>query len=257
MNTPMLDRYRNSEFLQYMKDVIGLLDAHDVSALALTAQYDSLTEKISLMDGLFQQQLSSGITQELIDIDTTRDRAFSGIKGLLEAYSLHYATTTTNAAKSLLYNLNNYGTGIPRMSYQAETAVIDSMLADWETDTNLIEAVTTLEIADWITELKVENENFNQRYLARVTETAAGSAESFTEVRGDGTTAYRDLVSHVGAHATLGSNVVHKDIEKQISVLAKQYNQTVNVRAGSTVDDDTEQDTTTDTTTTEPNLPTE
>lgn len=174
---------------------------------------------------------------ELIDIDTERDKAFTGIKGLLEAYLQHYDEATLNAAKSLLYNLNNYGTGIPRMSYQAETAVIDSMLADWEEDTKLNAAVTALRLSDWIAELKVKNENFNQRYLARVTESAAGSAESFTEVRDEGTTAYKDMAAHISAHATLGSNKIHKDLEKEISVLAKQYNQTVNVRAGSTEDD--------------------
>jgi len=234
MNTPMLDRYRNSEFLQYMKDVLGLLDAHDVSALSLTTQYNNLNEQINLMDGLFQQQLSSGITQELIDIDTTRDKAFSGIKGLLEAYMLHYDSATVNAARSLLYNLNNYGSGIPRMSYQAETAVIDSMLADWETEANLSAAVTALKLSDWIAELKARNENFNARYLARVTETASGSAESFTKIRDDGAMAYRDLHAHISAHATLGNNEIHKSLEKEISVLAKQYNQTVNVRTGST-----------------------
>ncbi|WP_430413122.1 DUF6261 family protein [Kordia sp.] len=257
MNTPMLDRYRNSEFLQYMKDVLGLVDAHDVPALTLTTQHNNLTEKIDLMDGLFQQQLSSGITQELIDIDTERDKAFSGIKGLLEAYLLHYDDAMVQAAKNLLYNLNNYGTGIPRMNYQAETAVIDSMLADWETNTSLSNAVATLGLANWIGVLKTKNENFTNRYLARVTESAAGTAASFTEVRIEGATAYRDLVAHISAHATLNSSEIHKNLEKEISVLAKQYNLTVNMRAGNTDDTIEDEDTTTDDSATPSDLPTE
>jgi hypothetical protein len=238
MEKPTLDRYRNSEFLQYMKDVLELVNAHDVATLQLTAQHSVLTTLTSQMDDLFQQEQSSGITQELIDLDARRDKAFMGIKAILEGYQYHYDEATKNAARNLLFNLNNYGTNIPRMNYQAETAVIDSMLSDWETETKLVAAITTLKLADWIVELKTANATFNDRYLARVSETAANPATSFTAIREDGTMAYRELVSHIEAHATLGSNVIHQELVSEVGVLAKQYNQTVGFRLGSDATDE-------------------
>ncbi|MEM6719885.1 MAG: DUF6261 family protein [Bacteroidota bacterium] len=74
------------------------------------------------------------------------------------------------------------------------------------------------------------NENFTERYLARATETASSAAESFTNVRVEGTAAYRELLAHINAHATLGSNEIHKNLQKEISVLAKQYNLVVTTR---------------------------
>ncbi|MBC8755930.1 hypothetical protein H2O64_14725 [Kordia sp. YSTF-M3] len=238
METPVFSRYRNSEFLQYMKDVLELVNAHDVATLQLTAQHSVLTTVTDQMDDLFQQEQSSGITQELIDLDTQRDKAFMGIKAILEGYQYHYDEAIKNAARNLLFNLNNYGTNIPRMNYQAETAVIDSMLSDWETETKLVAAITTLKLADWIAELKTANATFNDRYLARVSETAANPATSFTAIREDGTIAYRKLVSHIEAHATLGSNVIHQELVSEVGVLAKQYNQTVGLRLGSDATDE-------------------
>ncbi|WP_430412851.1 DUF6261 family protein [Kordia sp.] len=230
MEIPVFSRYRNSEFLQYMKDVLEIVNDTDVDALQLTKQRDALATLANVMDNLFQQEQSSGITQELIDLDTRRDKAFMGIKASLESFGYHYDESLQSAARSLLFNLNNYGTNIPRMNYQAETAVIDSMLSDWETETNLIAAVTTVQLADWIAELKTANATFNARYIARVYEEADTPATSFTAIREDGTSAYKQLVAHMEAHATLGSNAMHQDLVNRIGTLAKQYNVTVNAR---------------------------
>ncbi len=233
MEKPTLDRFRNSEFLQYMKDVLELVNAQEVDTLQLTTQRDALATLTNQMDDLFQQEKSSGITQELIDLDARRDKAFMGIKANLEAYNYHYDNGMQSAARSLLFNLNNYGTNIPRMNYQAETAVIDSMLSDWETETDLINAISTAGLTNWVAELKTANQAFNDRYLARVSESAANPATSFTSVREVSTNAYRELTAHVEAHATLGSNAVHQELVNEFGVLAKQYNQTVSLRLNS------------------------
>jgi hypothetical protein len=237
MNRPMLDRYRNSEFLQYMKDVLELVNLQDVDTLQLTTQRDAMQAVTSQMDNLFQQEQSSGITQELIDLDTRRDRAFMGIKGLLETHQYHYEDAMQSAARSLLYNLNTYGTNIPRLNYQAETAVIDSMLSDWSTEPELATATTTLRMTDWIAELATANEVFNDRYLARISEAAANPAVSFTTIRDEGADTYRVLVAHIEAHATLGTNATHQSLVNEVSELASQYNQTVDFRSNTSSDD--------------------
>ncbi|WP_298423280.1 DUF6261 family protein [uncultured Kordia sp.] len=233
MNRPMLDRYRNSEFLQYMKDVLELVNTKDVATLQLVKERDALQNIALEMDNLFQQEQGSGITQELIELDTRRDKAFMGIKGLLETHEHHYDDTMQSAASRLLYNMNTFGTNIPRLNYQAETAVIDSMLSDWETQTDLSTAITTLAMTDWVAELKTANEAFNNRFLARVSESAASTATSFTTMRDDSTNTYRVLVAHIEAHATLGSDVAHQNLANEISELAKQYNVSVNARFNS------------------------
>jgi hypothetical protein len=162
-----------------------------------------------------------------------------GIKASLEALNYHYDEGQQSAARSLLYNLNNYGTNIPRMNYQAETAVIDSMVADWETETALSRAVNDVQLDAWVAELKAANAAFNDRYLARISESAANPATSFSAIREEGTASYKALVAHVQAHAILGNNAIHQELANEFSVLAKQYNQTVSLRLRSDSNEDT------------------
>ncbi|AXG72436.1 hypothetical protein KORDIASMS9_04710 [Kordia sp. SMS9] len=234
METPNFSRYRNSEFLQYVKDVLELVNAQDVVNLQLTTPRDNLQAVVDQMDNLFQQEQSSGITQELIDLDERRDKAFMGLKGLLESHQHHYEEAKQLAARSLLYNLNSFGDNIPRLNYQAETAVIDSMLADWSTESILTAAVTTLGIADWVTELTAANQAFNDRFLARISESAANPALSFTTMRDNSAAVYRQLTAHIQAHATLGTNAVHQTLLNEVNELTNHYNQTVYARIRNT-----------------------
>jgi KaiC/GvpD/RAD55 family RecA-like ATPase len=153
---------------------------------------------------------------------------------LLETHEYHYADTMQKAARSLLYNLNSFGTNIPRMNYQAETAVIDSMLADWSTETDLTAAISTIGMSDWVTELTAANAAFNDRFLARVAESAANPSMSFTTMRDESINVYSVLIAHVEAHATLGTDTAHQTIIDQVSELASQYNQTINTRQRTT-----------------------
>lgn len=229
---PRLGNYRNSELLQYIKDVIELVNAYDVVTLQLTTQRDALVTIMQQLEAVFQQEQWNGITQEIIALDVKRGNALKGIKHLLEGFTYHSDNALKNAAKLLLHNFNNYGKNIPRMNYQMETAVIDSMLVDWETETNLNAAANMLPLAAWITELKMTNTAFNDRYLARVTEVAANPSVSFYSLRAECTTKYRALVSHLKAYATLRTNDTYQQIINEIYVLAKEYNLVLKHREG-------------------------
>ncbi|KAB8154207.1 hypothetical protein EZY14_007150 [Kordia sp. TARA_039_SRF] len=230
METPNFSRYRNSEFLQYLKDVLELVNSQDVDTLQLTVPRDGLQAVVTQMDNLFQQEQSSGITQELIRLDERRDKAFIGLKVLLEAHEYHYEDNVQSAARSLLYNMNSFGTNIPRMNYQAETAVIDSMLTDWSTEPDLVAAITTLGISNWVAELTTANTTFNNRFLARISESAANPAMSFTNMRENSAIVYRDLVAHIQAYAVLGGNAVYQTMVNEVNELTNHYNQTVYAR---------------------------
>ncbi|WP_417785974.1 hypothetical protein [Tenacibaculum sp.] len=66
MNSPYLNRYRNGEYLQYMKDILQLVNLQDVDALALTNPTNELTTIVNRIDSLYQQVQGSSLTQEII-----------------------------------------------------------------------------------------------------------------------------------------------------------------------------------------------
>ncbi|OED39852.1 hypothetical protein AB832_03820 [Flavobacteriaceae bacterium (ex Bugula neritina AB1)] len=246
-NTPYLNRYRNGEYLQYMKDVLQLVN--DASLDTLTTQVGALNPIVDNIDAAFQQSQGSTLTQEIINLDERRDRAIVGLRSTTDGYTYHHDAATASAATALNTNIASHGARIQQLSYQEETATLDSIIADWETDSELTAAVTTLNLSGWLAELKAANAAFTTKYLERVEETAANPSENIPQLRNDATVAYRALTEHIGAHATLGTADGYNTLQDQISVLAGQYNQVVDNRTDGETEDTTETDTTTDDTT--------
>ena len=231
LRQPLFRYYRNSEFLQYMKDVLKLVDSYDVELLQLTEQRNALALSIETLTNVFEPEPQPQMTAVLADLDAKRDSLFIGIKHLLEGNAHHFDLTKQEAAKRLLFHLQSYGKNIPYMNYQAETAVIASMLSEWQTETNLQEVVTLLELSEWVDTLQQINVQFNEQYLARVSEMAATTAPSFSTLRANAKSTYRTLVSHVKAYMTLHKSTQYTQLYHQIYELAKQYNQVVKVRS--------------------------
>ncbi|MEY8860822.1 DUF6261 family protein [Tenacibaculum singaporense] len=233
MNSPYLNRYRNGEYLQYMKDILQLVNLQDVDALALTNPTNELTTIVNRIDSLYQQVQGSSLTQEIIALDTRRDKAITGIRTLVSAYTNHFNEATISAAKALLATINTYGTDIARKSYQEQTAILDSISKDFETEPELIQAISLLDIATWVAELKNANTEFSAKYIERVGETAASPENNIQELRTEASLTYRKLVLHIEAHATLSENEAYPTLLNEIDVLAKQYNLVVDNRSKS------------------------
>jgi len=194
MNTPYLNRYRNGEYLQYMTDIINLVNKQDPTTLQLNTPLDGLKPIVDKIDQIFKLSQGSGLTQQLISLDDQRDGAIVGLRSITNGYTYHYNEAKSSAARALLSNMVSHGDNIQRLSYQEETAVINSIIKDWQTDQELIAAVTELSIEDWVTQLKQVNDDFSVKYLERVDQAAANPAIEIPNLRTQATEAYRKLV---------------------------------------------------------------
>ncbi|TCP25201.1 hypothetical protein EV195_104234 [Tenacibaculum skagerrakense] len=236
MTTPYVTRYRNGEYLQYMKDVLELVNKQDVDTLLLTNQRNALTGIVSQIDNAFQQSLGSSLTQGIIELDDRRDKAFMGFKSVINGFSYHYDAAKKVHALNALSAIEKYGKDITRKSYQEETAIISSLITDFESQPELVTAVTELSLTDWLTELKTANIAFASKYLERVGDTAANPLANLVELRSQATVAYRVLISHIQAHQVLNTNAAYSIIIDEIDVLTKQYNLVVDNRTSSGTD---------------------
>lgn len=238
MNTPYLNRYRNGEYLQYMTDISELLNKQDLEALQLTATKAVLDPLINKIDAAFKQSQGSGLTQEVIALDERRDRAIVGLRGVTDSYKYHFDTAIADAAGILNNIIVSHGDNIQRLSYQEETAVINSIVKDMETEEEATAAIAALNLDTWLTELKESNSTFSAKYLDRVGEAALNPSADIPELRVQATEAYRTLVTHIQAHATLSGTAAYTTILNQIDILAGQYNQVVDNRSNNGTKDD-------------------
>lgn len=78
MVNPYINRYRNAEYLQYMKDILELVNLQGVYTII------NYSKKCFVNVGNKNRRSipTSTITQEIIALDDHRDKAFIGIKTL-------------------------------------------------------------------------------------------------------------------------------------------------------------------------------
>lgn len=237
MTNPYLNRYRNAEYIQYMKDVLALLEPHNVKELNISQQKAALNTAVIELRTVFKQAQSSSLTPEIVALDERRDKAIVGLRTMTQGFSYHFDPNIAEAATLLNGNIASHGNNISRMGYQEKTAILDSIMEDWKSKAALPTAVNTLGIANWLQELEESNQQFATMYLERVGESAQSPTITVSDLRNQTTEAYRTLVSHIHAHATLSSTETHASILNEISILAGQYNQVVDNRSTTTPTD--------------------
>ena len=224
---------RNPEYLQFIKDVVEIVQRNNPAALNVQAKHDTLNTKVTQLDDLFMIALASENTQVLVTIDAQRDEAFNGISYVILGYTYSNDVAIKTAAQKLNANLNIYGGGVARLNYQAETATITSIINDWETKPELSTALATLNLTSWKDYLKATNEQFNTIYINRTQEYGNASPETLRQKREETNIDYYALRDRINALHTIVETAPspYLTVINQLNALIEQYNTLLNNRA--------------------------
>lgn len=225
-----LSRLRNAEFLQFMKDFAGLVNANNAATLNVAVQYTALAAKNNQLEDLFKKELSSELTQEILDLDNRRDRAYNGILFVVQGFLNHYEPSKVEAATRLKSNLDLYGSGAAKQNYQAETAILNNLVSDWEGKPALLEALNLLGLTSWKDEMKAANTLFDQKYIERTLEYSEASPETLLAKRTETASAYYTLRQFIDAFAVTINTPIYQTVTNQVNALIAQYNTLLNNR---------------------------
>lgn len=237
---PKFPSYRNSEFMQFVKNVLEVLSGYDTVALNLKAQADALQATSQQLDELFKKRVGSELTKLIEQYDDRRDKDLIGLRTTFEGMAMHANETKATAAQALLVSMDKYGKRIYQMGYMDETNIIDNLMQDWETNPELIGALNQLGLTDWATMLKATNIEFIKVYRERVDEQAALPKERIVEARDEAVASYRNLAKFIEANALLNPNPLYGEIINKLNVYVDSMNQTVEkrIKGGDTNEED-------------------
>ncbi|MBK1835615.1 DUF6261 family protein [Roseibacillus ishigakijimensis] len=227
--SPNFPRYRAAELIQFTRNVVEIVDANDAPTLNLQTQRDALASRLEALAAEFRPVLASEVTAELVALDERRDRAISGISNLVRAYLNHYDSSRVAAANRLLEDLERHGPMVGRLRYQLETGVLATITTDWLSKDPLLDAVQDLDLEDWVLELKAANDEFDDKYVQRARETA-GDPSQIAALRDETVEAWRTLVAHLTAHATLTPSAAYDALGDELNSLITNYNEAVQAR---------------------------
>lgn len=226
MNSIDLQKLRNAEYLQYMKDFSGIITLNNSAQFDIEAKFNAFNTKIGELEALYKKALASEKTQELLLIDARRDAAINGIYYFLFSHTYHFETAKQQNAQVLLENMALYGSGIARLNYQAETATLNNLIRDWENKPELINAIAEFGLTGWVIELKTANEEFNTKYLSRTQEYGDASPETIKLKREEVNVTYYALRDRIDALHLLVETPPspYATVINQLNALTDQYN---------------------------------
>ena len=207
INNIDIAKLRNGEYVQFIVDVLAIVQANNPSLLMVEEQYNNLLALSNNMETLFKTPQGSIISDELIALDDRRDSALNGILALINGYVYSTEETIKSAAIRLSNHLSIFGSSIARDNYQSETATIRSILADWESRPELDIAISTLNLTLWQTELENANTLFAAQYLARAEENGTASPDNLKAKRAETNAAYYELRDNLNAHFTINKGI--------------------------------------------------
>jgi Family of unknown function (DUF6261) len=226
ITTANLEKYRNGDFIQFVNNVLQIVPEPVAAQLLVASQRATLNTLSTQFNDAFQPLIGNELTPEIANLDVKRDDCVTGIKLFLEAHLVHYQENKRNSAFILLDVMQSYGDRIHKLRYQLETATIDALIHNWES--NHPTHLQTLNLIDWKNQLKQYNQDFNNLYINRTLQLAEVENGVMVALRTDATTAYRTLKSHIEAHALINPSDTYNQVMAQMSTLVEQYNTAVN-----------------------------
>jgi len=225
MITPIaFTRLRNDEFIQFIRDVLKIIETINPEALQLLIQYHNLYEMIVDAEKAYLLTRGSELTKEITEKDNRRDDDVIGLKLVAEGYSRHYEAEKAEAAELLLSHFKKYGGNIAGMNYQAETTAINDLVDNVENDPKLSAAVALLGLPEWFVGLKASNAAFNDVYMMRIGEQAEKPSGNLRELRAQCIEAYTELTKHLTARATISPSDLYEKAVNMINELIDKYN---------------------------------
>lgn len=221
----ILHLLRNSEFIQFIKDFLGITLKNDPATLKVKTEYDNLQLQSEQLEALYVKEQGSALTEDIAALDTRRDRAMVGIAGVVNGFIYHFDAETAKHADNLAGQIGQYGSGIAKENYQAETAIIDNLLSDFKNKPELDAAINALQLKAWTDELITANTAFNDIYLQRTQQLGAVNPTTLLTKRVEVNTAYYELRDFIDSYFTINKGAApYNKATAELNALIEQYN---------------------------------
>jgi len=233
-------RFRNSEFIQFFNDLFSIFLKQNTEELGIKEQLDPIVPELESIKSIHATLKGSNISDDIKVIDNRRDDCITGIRKVLEGYTFHFDQPVKDAAQSLLNTIDTFGTSIAKQNYPTETTSLKGIHDSFTKEEKLINALSLLNLTDWVGQMDKENNLFNTRYIDRIDETAKQTEDKIAELRKLVVEKYYTLRNHLTSHATLKPNENYKLVIDQLNALIEKYNGIIKRRGSNNKGDSTE-----------------
>ena len=214
----------NVQFSQFMADHLqhlGLISKAEMTDEEIVALIATLTALLGDYDKVLVKITKSAISQEVKQLDVTRDISYRALKSALKTESLSTDIAVVGAVHTIETFLEPYG-NVPGLSLEAETRAIDAIVVELE-GPKYRPLVETVGVTAKVTRLKNDNDLFKAKYNARTSEYMEQETSDNIELRKKVNEVYTALCDYAAMKARMERGPLYDKVVTIANTIRTQY----------------------------------
>ena len=196
----------NSQHFEFMNSFKNLLESEGLHAIpTIAASYATFVNAFENEDRYFLVTQGSELTESLTNADKARDRIFTCLKTIVNAWAKNYVLPTEQSeALKVKKLLDRYKLNVD-VQQDSETALIKNLIADLKTEA-ITNALTTIRAENLVSVLENQNKLFAEILAQRDAETARKPKGALRKTRLTVDKQYKNLLKIIEVFAHIGDN---------------------------------------------------
>lgn len=228
---PFLLRYKNDDFIDFMRMVLAIYKSEDVKDEVLMFRINKLQEMYDTISEEARKRKGHYLTPKTQELDVERRSKIKGVRWFLESQQYRELKQNVVAAKILLDDFKRFGKKIERARIKLATALISQILMRWTTEKDLKAAVQTLGIQGWLENISEVNADFNQMHFQKMNKSDKRS--NLYPMKQKAKVLYETLTRDTLAFIYLAKgDHPYEAIIEALNNLTKRYNTNYKIRQG-------------------------
>ncbi|MDR1553515.1 MAG: DUF6261 family protein [Prevotellaceae bacterium] len=212
---------RNEVHVAYNNTFSALVDKYTPEALGISTQYNEyqrlFADEVSVLDVIRKSELTTEIDEQ----DHVRDKIFRGFADAVKSALNHFNAEKRKAANRLEVIFENYG-NIAAKTLDQETVAIQDIIRELRSNDNA-PLITLLALGDWVSQLEVENNRFEQLMLDRYTETSQRPALRMRDVRNTVDKCLRQILDRIEALSLVNGAAAYESFISELNTVSERY----------------------------------
>lgn len=229
-----LNNFRNNEHVQFQTRFKSLVERLSAKILKIEALFNTYLLLFALEIEAFDVIRKSDFVQLSEDADDLRDNTFRGMCHILESAHKHFRSEVREAAARLQVVFDHYG-DLANETREGETADMNKFIADL--NGKYAADVTIVGLAEWVLELKKNNDAFDQLKQNKTTETSVRTQLKMKQERAKVDIAYSNIIAQINALILVEGEANYTVITNELNALIDEYNNIIAKRKGSSEKD--------------------
>jgi hypothetical protein len=193
--------FRNEAHYEFMVVFNNLLQKFSAARDVVIELYSAFFDLLEKEKALINAMRKSDYTRQIAETDHRIDRIITGMRDMISAALHHFEADIAEAAQSLHNRFAAFG-DIAKKSYEEETAVVNLLIADLNSEEYSV-PISLVGLMPWMIELQAVEKEFEQLLEDRNVETADKPQGRVRDIRHELDKVYHPMIDRINAANTM------------------------------------------------------